>query len=635
FTLALLRGGGGEPAIGRIYAANTVGAIVGVFLAVHLLIPVFGLKLAMIGAAAADLALGVVLLRRDSAARGEGSGFYLGSVVTCGLAVALTLVFARFDPLVMTSGVYRTGAARRDAAEWHVDYYRDGKTASIGVIDHLTTGTRNIVTNGKPDAAIATKGEPTLDEMTMVMLGTLPVLLNPDATEVANIGFGSGLSTHSVLGEPRIKRVDTIEIEPAMVEGARAFQPRNGRAYDDPRSFIHYDDAKSYFASHRSSYDAIISEPSNPWVAGVAALFSREFYQLMPRYLKPGGLLVQWIQLYEIDEELLGTIMNALGDTFPTYEVYQTGTGDMVVVASMSDAIRQIDALPEAGSVLGKELALLDLRVPADFSLRKLGDKKTLGPYYAALTYRRNSDFYPVISLEAPRARFRGVSASYTDSLPIQDIALLEVLNGKERPLQGMTRSRNYTLPILVGNAEAIRDVIETGKYNDRIVESDDGASALVLRQTMVTCQTELPEPLVVAALSRVAGRTTPFLPRADAERLWSERAWVKCGHPGKAAGDMLELAGAEARRDWPRVNALAVGLLDQHRDKLQPFVADRVLRLACLAAIANGEYAQVSELLKRFAKTVAPYGHDGLHRRLHLEAYANARLAARERPAQ
>jgi spermidine synthase len=102
---------------------------------------------------------------------------------------------------------------------------------------------------------------------------------------VANIGLGSGITTHTLLASPRLTRVDTIEIEPAMREGAKIFSTRNRRAFEDPRSKIIIEDAKTYFSTHNERYDLIISEPSNPWVSGVSGLFSVEFYRHSKRYL--------------------------------------------------------------------------------------------------------------------------------------------------------------------------------------------------------------------------------------------------------------------------------------------------------------------------------------------------------------
>ncbi|MGD5182344.1 spermine synthase, partial [Xanthomonas citri pv. citri] len=136
----------------------------------------------------------------------------------------------------------------------------------------------------------------------------LPLALGNGFERVGVIGFGSGLTTHTLLGDARVGRVDTVEIEPAMVEGARLFGDRVARAFDDPRSQIVIDDAKAHFAGSGQRYDLIVSEPSNPWVGGTASLFSDEFYAFVPRQLNEGGVFVQWLQLYEITPELVASV---------------------------------------------------------------------------------------------------------------------------------------------------------------------------------------------------------------------------------------------------------------------------------------------------------------------------------------
>ena len=175
-------------------------------------------------------------------------------------------------------------------------FSRDGQTATVAVYESTQPigRMRAIATNGKVDAgmAVSMAQAPTSDESTMILLAALPLALRDDYQRVGVIGFGSGLSTHTLLGDQRVGRVETVEIEPAMVEGARLFGERVERAFNDPRSHVVIDDAKSYFAASPRKYDLIISEPSNPWVGGTAALFSDEFYAFVPQQLNEGGVFV-------------------------------------------------------------------------------------------------------------------------------------------------------------------------------------------------------------------------------------------------------------------------------------------------------------------------------------------------------
>jgi spermidine synthase len=273
-TTYLLKQQYGESAIGKVYAWNTVGAIVGVGIAVHIGLSVLGLRNLIIAAAVLDTAIAVALLWRGRATRP-----WLMPLATSVSVVALVgaLVFVKFDALNMASGVFRDGKFyTADSAK--VVFSKDGKTAIINVVS-INDGMLTISTNGKTDAALQTRpgANPSSDEYTMVLAAALPLAYRPEAKHIANIGFGSGLTTHAVRGSPKVEVVDSIEIEPAMVEGARLFGNLVERAYKDARSNIVIDDAKSFFASRQQTYDIIISEPSNPWVSGVAGLFSREF----------------------------------------------------------------------------------------------------------------------------------------------------------------------------------------------------------------------------------------------------------------------------------------------------------------------------------------------------------------------
>jgi len=147
------------------------------------------------------------------------------------------------------------------------------------------------------------------------------------------IGFGSGMTSAMLLESPRVAEVVTIEIEPAMIEGARAFLPRNAGAYDDARSRVVVDDAKAYFARAGRRFDLVISEPSNPWVSGTASLFTEEFYGRVVAQLAPGGVFAQWIHTYEFSSPLMASILRALRRNFSDYAVYESESGDLVIVS--------------------------------------------------------------------------------------------------------------------------------------------------------------------------------------------------------------------------------------------------------------------------------------------------------------
>jgi predicted membrane-bound spermidine synthase len=256
-TAALLRRGAGEAAIGRVYAANTLGAIAGVVLAVHAGLPHAGLKGTLISAALVDVGLGLLLL--FVVARKA----LVPAAAVCAAVFLLVGAGVKLDPNKMTAGVFRHGelAASRDA---EILYQKDGKTATVHLVRYPDAV--SLRTNGKSDGSINMdlEGQRGTDEVTMVLTAAIPLALKPDARSAAVIGIGTGLTSHTLLQSLTLERVDTIEIEPAMAEAARGFMPRNRGAFVDPRGRIWYDDAKTFFSTRGSRYDIIISEPSNP-----------------------------------------------------------------------------------------------------------------------------------------------------------------------------------------------------------------------------------------------------------------------------------------------------------------------------------------------------------------------------------
>ena len=427
-TRELMRRGAGERAIGTIYAANTFGAILGVVLTIHVLMPRIGVKGVILCGAGIHLALGFSrLLRRPKAAFLRGWRWPLASV----FSLAVLLVF-RPDPLRMTSGVYRTGSASLPAGAV-VTYLRDGKTSTISLVEK--DGLVTIATNGKPDAAIQMgPGEASIDESTMVLAAAIPLSMLQAPKRVANIGFGSGLTTHTLLTSDLIERLDSIEIEPFMVEAARrGFGPRISNVFADPRSHIVYEDAKTFFASTREPYDLIVSEPSNPWVSGVATLFSDEFYDRITHYLTPGGYFAQWVQVYETNIDVLASIIKALAPHFGAYTLYNVDDLDVLIVATRATVLGTPDEGLLKSAAMRAEFERVGIRSVGDFQSRKLGDNRTLGPVLEAFPAPANSDFYPFVDLHAPRSRYLKENAMELPALTLLPIPFLELLDGDER----------------------------------------------------------------------------------------------------------------------------------------------------------------------------------------------------------
>jgi spermidine synthase len=351
---ARVRGPVGER-VGHIYAANTVGAIVGAILAGFVLLPAFGAHASIKVGIVTNLLLAAVLL---------ASAVLLAPVVRWG-AVAVTLALAvavwvipRWDPRIMSMGpaIYGTGSLRwtgREAfaqavARSSLLYYRDGLVSTVSV--HRNGETLFLRVNGKTDAG--TGG----DMQTQALLGHLPMLIHAKPERVLVIGLGSGVTAGAVARHP-VTHLDIVEIEPAMRAAASLFAGVNGNVLEDPRVRALITDGRNHLLTEPDRYDVIISEPSNPWISGLASLFSVEFFQLARTRLRPDGLMTQWVQAYDLDPDDLRMIINSFRTAFPHTTVWGIIGGDLMLVG-------QVEARP-------LDLARIRQRYEANAGLRR------------------------------------------------------------------------------------------------------------------------------------------------------------------------------------------------------------------------------------------------------------------------
>ena len=597
-TGALLRRGAGEGAIGLVYAANTVGAIAGVLFALHIGLPALGLKGALIAGALLDTALGLYLLYRFAAPRAQ----WLPAAAACGALFAAVALAFELDVHKMTAGVYRHGdlESSRDAK---ILYARDGKTATVHLVKYSSA--TSIRTNGKSDGSINLEGKAEADrgtdEITMVLTGALPLALKPDARSAAVIGIGTGLTTHTLLQSLEIERVETVEIEAAMAEAARGFLPRNSAAFADPRGAILIDDAKAFFAARQRRYDIIVSEPSNPWVSGVSSLFTREFYRRIAGHLAPGGLLVQWFQLYEIDPALVASVMRALGEEFAHYAVYAPSDHDVLIVASAAP----LPAAPQARVFehpgLAKELWTVHVLTAGDLDARYLGSRATLEPLFESYGARANSDYDPVLDLNAARHRFAERSATGIVAMTNAAVPVLELLEPQfvRRPPNPLhkgayafertenTRQARYARDFLVHLTPPAPQDIPPQLQKD----------LEVVQLRLLACREARQYDVWLHSLLRIAERVNTALPASEAAPLWSRIAGASCVHSlHEFQQQWIALFQAVGARDAPSMARLAAALL-QGTENLGADAREYLLMAGMSGAIAAGRPDQAMRL--------------------------------------
>ena len=397
--------------VGRAYAVGTLGAIAGCLAGGLVLIPGLGLQTSLRAAVIANFLLAATLL----VAGGLGGRWRVAGLA----AVMLAAVGAWFVPPwsrdLLASGVavyakdymqvgWAGYMARPDDQKFAIAFYRDGPTATVTV--HRYGDELQMRLNGKTEVA-------TDDAMsTQLMLGHLPLLLHPGARHVMVLGLGGGVTAGAIASHP-VERVDVVELEPAVVEAARLFAGANAGALDDARVRITVADGRNFLLTTPHDYDVIVSEPSNPWISGRAALFTAEMFHHARSRLRPGGIMVQWIQGYSLDAEDLKTVVRTFATVFPTFTVWNSGRGGFLLVGSVGPAtvdVRGIQARIDASAAVSQSLAQMQVAGWADvlglFMLDAADATRMAGQ--AAL----NTDDRLPLEFSAPRALYRATSES-------------------------------------------------------------------------------------------------------------------------------------------------------------------------------------------------------------------------------
>ncbi len=339
FQFPLLLGllGRGRAGVGRqlghAYAANTAGALAGSLLGGFVLVPGLGAPgcWRLAGGLLLGLALGALWLDRRQAARPRrvGAGVALAGIAWMIVGTRGPTAFWRHTPIGygLVERLPDSPAAledlRRDRRRrTHRQF--DGRETSVGLV---AGGSYSLFLNGKSD------GEALGDAPTQVMLGLVGAALHPQPRAACVVGLGTGSSAGWLADLPGMERVDVVEIEPGIGALVRAaFAPVNRDVLAKPNVRLVLADAREMLLVRGPAYDVIASEPSNPYRAGIASLYTREFYRAVAGRLNPGGIFCQWLQGYRVDPAAIALICATLDAVFPHVEIWVTKPGDLLFV---------------------------------------------------------------------------------------------------------------------------------------------------------------------------------------------------------------------------------------------------------------------------------------------------------------
>jgi len=390
--------------IGRAYFANTIGTILGSALTGFFVMPAIGVRQTLMLAAGINAAIGAAtfLCRKENFAT---SRIALGATLLIFVAGTGTSV-RPWDTAVISSdaAVKPMRAVNMTRQEFfhtlksrQTVFYKEGLSATVSVIRVLDNLSLSV--NGKVDAS-------TDDAFTQFMIGHLPMLLHPKAEKVLVIGMGSGSTVAAVAAHPA-REIHCVELEEAVVEGAYYFGKLNRYVLYDPRLKIFVNDGRNFLLVRPDKYDVIISEPSNPWMAGVANLFSEEHYRTMRSRLNPGGVVCQWLHAYSMSPDDLRMIIRTFSRSFKQVTLWVSYYPDLMLIGTNDPKPIDFQHIRESFKIPGVagDFAPHGIRTPEGlFSCFWLGDEELRRLSEDA---RINSDNHPYLEFSAPKNLYR------------------------------------------------------------------------------------------------------------------------------------------------------------------------------------------------------------------------------------
>jgi predicted membrane-bound spermidine synthase len=384
--------------VGRLLTWNTLGAVAGSLLTGFVLMPEIGLRGAFSTLAAILTCAGImVAISRKRTL-----------VVATGVAVAVVVVVTSAVGgdawrYIFSAGVFRPSDFTMSMAPVlnrkntvQLDFYEDAADATVSVERSKGGDDFALRINGKVDAS--SKG----DAATQLLLAYLPLMAKPDSKDVFCFGMGSGITAGATLDYP-IDHLTVAENCAPVLRAARLFDPWNHGVETNSRARIYHEDARTVLKLSPQQYDVIISEPSNPWMVGVASVFTREFYQLAANRLKPGGIMTQWFHNYEMDDRNVNVVLRTFESVFPNMEIWDVDFGDIVILGSAQPWQSDSSVYGKAFELDGPRRGLesIGLKSAEGILARRMASQRTA--FAIAGSGPIQADGYPFLEYAAPR----------------------------------------------------------------------------------------------------------------------------------------------------------------------------------------------------------------------------------------
>jgi predicted membrane-bound spermidine synthase len=539
---------------GRVYAANTLGAIAGSLAGGFGLLPLVGAGGAFRLAALALVVAAVPFVVRGDRRRNAATLLFA--------ACAFALAYAPSPSAVWRHGGIGGGRAQlfsstkndrervvRDVRRFFVEEL-DGVESTVGV--NLANGLAFMV-NGKSD------GETTTDAVTMVGTGVLPAILHGHVQKAFVIGLGTGQTAGWLADAPGMASVDVVEIEPEVVHFAKQCFQTNRNALANPKVHVHVGDGREALTSAREQYDLIVSEPSNPYRAGVASFYSVDLYRAAKEKLAPHGLFAQWVQSYEIEPAAFRIVLSTMSQVFPSVSVWRLAGNDVLLVAG--DEPLDLDAKRIASDLEKPPYSDVMLHV-----FRGQGVEALLARHVADdAVVRRVAEGAPVSTDDEPLFEFSiAMSVGRHVAPPLDQLAQIAAKLGGE-------------LPEVNGSIDLARLAAYRARFDNGTEQAwrDGRVDALVLNPTTTTLDPlgRLMQSFVDSTKDSPDHHAAGVAARAQltADGLGPEAAWVAFSEAvTDGPAEAVEVTGRDAFREARREPWLSVVLVETVAERLE-----------------------------------------------------------------
>ena len=440
-------------AVGDVLASNTVGAILGAATSGLLLIRLVGIErtlqmLTLVNIGAGLLLLASVLRRRWlMAATAIVTTTALGVLAVNQSAVRLWdhkyfAIFRSNQP-----EAFRTAAMVREAVDnTDVLYYAEGVESSVSVIQ-VRGGEKAFVTNGRVEASSSPQAQ-----QVQYTLGHLPLLLNANPKDVLVVGLGSGMTAGAASIHPTVERVTLVELEPQVLGVARAFEEYNHHVLDSPKLQVVFNDGRNFLMTTDRQFDVITADPIHPWFRGAGSLYAAEYFRLAAAHLKPGGVIAQWLPIYELTPADLASVVRTFRQQFP-HTMMWLNHYDAVIVGSLSPLTideRQIEcrmAYPAVAADLRKVMmapasAFLSYFVMGSDGMQRFAEKGAV-----------NTDDRPYLEFSAPFSiASPGAMAANVGAIAIHRESLLPYLTPAAEGAARLEQQERWALQLTAGH---------------------------------------------------------------------------------------------------------------------------------------------------------------------------------------